>query len=312
MAALTRLGALAALIFASCGDAQYGGAYRGEPIWQYKGSVQVSGPGVEGLAGVRVAVFYSPHDLNATDPGPMVEHLASAVGVPVPSSFVLNIFEPPGPEHMFKSPDGSDAGYALGHIFVYQDQNGDGRYTAGERVLGSEQAKAILYVPAPLPANRNPTGSALPAGFLKVIVPQSCGFAPPPPTDPGTCGVPLGARCSLNADCGQSGLCLSQAKEFWIAGYCIVPDPTPSGCRPARSVYLQAIQASPGPMGVVGYYLRPCTQDADCVRPGDPESNFYTCDQGLRGCTPTPPAYIPFPVGGTAPPAPTFCAHPQG
>jgi len=233
-----------------------------------------------------MALFFSPQGFGILDPQQWVEHLGTAIPLQVPSNYVLNAFEAPGPEHMLRLPDGSDAGYAVARLVVYGDQNQDGRHTPGEPFLGIAPPVGFYYVPESLPAGRTPTNGALAAGFSKVLLPQPCGYQPPPPTDPNTCGVPLGDHCDVDADC-LGGLCLKETKIVWPAGYCTIPDPPPSACRPTAAVYMRRPKNSlTPPVAKNGLYLRPCMVDADCARALDRDPGLYICDPGLLACVP--------------------------
>jgi hypothetical protein len=299
------LSALAVNCLLGCGDSQVPASYRGDPIYQLGGDVQPGAAGWAGAANIRVAFFYSPNGLNVTDPTQMVEHLGSALAVTVPSSFMINVFDAPGPELLLRNPDGTDAGYGVARLLVYQDSNQDGQYTAGESFVGGDVHNGYFYVPQALPASRTPTSGPLPAGFSAVLLPQLCGFVPPPPTQPGDCGVSLGDVCAADNNC-MGGSCLQQTSQPWPGGYCVILDPPTNSCRPGAAAYLGA--SGMGGPKANGYYLRPCQQDSDCIRMMDPSQNIYHCDVGLLGCTPASFGAPPMIVGSTnSLSIPAFC-----
>lgn len=187
------------------------------------------------------------------------------------------------------------------------DANEDGRYSAGEPFVGAEPPVGYLYAPKSLPAERTPTSGALPAGLHKVLLPQACGYKPPPATTSGDCGVPLGERCNADADCSPAGVCLKETKVSWRGGYCAIPEPPRDGCRPGAARYLRAPRYGMTPPFVSGWYLRPCETSSDCMRAKGPGQDLYACDVGLRACTPTSPGFPLVPVGGSLLLEP-FCA----
>jgi hypothetical protein len=291
------LALLAANGWLGCGDPQVDASYRGDALWQFKGVLQAGAPGVEGSTDIRAALFFDATSMNNIDPKQMVELTSSGTPITVPSSYTLNVFAPPGPEHMLHNPDGSSAGYGIARTFFYRDLDHDGRYTPGEPFLGGGGIKVLVYAPDGLPAGHTPTTGALPAGFTEIAAPQVCGTRPPA-TDPGTCGINLGNFCHYNTDCGANAICLNQTVLQFREGYCSLPDLPQIPCIPGAAAYLPVPPNSPKPpMGEKGYYLRPCNTDAECARPGELTQGNYACDLGLRGCVPTPPGYGLFILG---------------
>src|SRR6185436_11782560 len=171
-------------------------------------------------------------------------------------------------ELMAHGPGGADLGYAVARIAVYRDGNSNLRRDPGEPLVGIDAPAAYLYAPAPLPAGRAPTNGALPAGFSAVLLPQSCGDPPPGPTTPGDCGVPLGARCRGDADCGPDGSCLDQTNLAWPVGYCVVLEPPRAGCRPGDGVFYHRPMFAPRLSSDWAAWLKACRSDDDCTRRG--------------------------------------------
>lgn len=267
----------------ACGEPLLDMSYRGASIWQLGAG---SGGAIsDELAAypLRAALFYTVDALEQTDAERMVEDTGTTVHIQANIPFVLNQYEKPGAALMARWRGGQSAGMAVGRVLAYADVNGDGRRQSGEPFIGSEPTAVYAYVPAALPADRSPTDSALAEGIHELIVPQLCGYKPLPPTDPGDCGVPLGEGCRSDADCGR-GTCLKETNQPWPAGYCTIADtPMQAGaCRPSKGVFYRAPAFAPIPEGTQGYYLRPCTTSADCLRAGRDQG--YVCDAGLHGC----------------------------
>jgi hypothetical protein len=292
---------LAAL--AGCGDALVDNEYRGVAIWQLVGdAVEHEGGRPEETKNLRVAIFWSPGGPTVSEPGRYSEQPSTSVAVQLPSPFVLNIFEPPGPEHRVQAEGGA---YALGRLLAYADRDRDGRRGPQEPFVGLEVPYAILYAERALPQGRTPTSGALAAGFHRVLLPQLCGRPLPMPTEPGDCGVPLGQSCMSSRDCGV-GVCVESAGIPWTGGACAVPEPPMNGCRPGAGRYYQAQMGMGMGMGPEGYYLKACTTDAECRRPMDRIVGTYRCDPGLGACVPGSQVHVS--LGGMVPFNP-FCSR---
>lgn len=304
MASLKFIATLA-LLTTHCGDPQLDEQVRGIPLFSIRGSTQMTGMVPEGP--LRIALFWSPQGPRVTDAKQFIEQLGTSVPLEVPSNYVLNIFELPSPEHMLRRSDGSEAGYAVGRVLVYIDADADGRYTPGELFVGSVGNFGQYYIRDFLTPENTPTHTPLAPNFYTVMLPQPCDFVPPTPTDPGTCGVPLGETCSADSECA-GGICKVDDPFPWPSGYCTIPDPSPSGCYPSAAAYVGAPPARAGmrvPPPPKGFYLRPCTVQSDCIRPNERQGFAYRCDPGLRGCIPGAP---PFVQVGDALRMPPFCA----
>lgn len=269
---------------AGCGDPQRDELYRGPSIWSARIGLQRAGTSADNEPSLQIAMFYSPGGPNIRDLEQLVEHRGTTLHIDALSPTTLNMFEPPHAEHMLRLPDGSDAGYALGRVLMYGDDDLDGRHTPGEPFLGTVASLAYLYLPEPLPAERSPTGYLLDAGFQNLFFPQACGKLPPTPTDAGTCGVALGASCQVDADC-TGGLCLHATNLPWPAGYCTIPASPSASCRPAQGVFMSRLQNGLTPaVAKTGLYLRPCQTHAECARSAS--DTTFRCDPGLKGCVP--------------------------
>ncbi len=284
--------AAAALLLVSvgsgCGKGLVDDEFRGAPLWTLHGEIEHS-DSADASFSYQAALFFAP-SLDVIDLEQMVELTGSGVPVAVPSTFVLNVFDAPGPEHMVKANDGSSSGYAAGRLLVYRDTNGDRRRQKGEPFVAILPPSAVLYAPTDLPQGAAPTAGPLLAGFHSVLLPQPCAFVPPPATEAGDCETPLGMSCRDDADCGK-GVCLRETKMPWPVGYCAVTEPPKNGCRPGKGAFLNAPNYSPTPAFINGYYIRRCSTDADCARP-DRDPGLYLCDPGLLACVPHPPPRI--------------------
>lgn len=299
MAAVSRRAALALLLCAAgCGDPLLDERFRGAPRWTFRADVLSATPGTEVPGRLRAAFFFAP-DLHGLDPDGWRELTASAIPVTAPSYNVLHVFEPPGPDLLVAGTD-----YGVARLLVYDDADGSGRREAGEPIVALQGVVGWVYNGGPLDGAHTHSGRPLEAGFRHVFLPQSCGEPPPGPTTPGTCGVPLGAACLNDIDC-RGGVCLESLGLPVPGGYCVVPEPPPRGCRPADAVYLRRPPFIPGAPMTKGYWVRPCTADADCRRPGDPDDLRYACDAGLRACLPSD---APVLVAGSAIRIAPFCA----
>jgi hypothetical protein len=289
--------ALAAL--AGCGDPLVDEQYRGVPIWSLRGDVVEHEGGLPpDVANLRVALFWSPGGPQDNDLTHHVEQVATSLPVQLPSPFLMNIFAPPGPEHLVRAPAGA---HGIARIAAYADRNRNGRRDADEPFAGLEVPRAVLYAPAPLAAGQAPTSGALAAGFHLLLLPQTCGRALPM-TTPGDCGVPLGRQCQGDREC-MGGVCIQRNGIPWNGGACAVPEPPMNGCRPAEGRYYPSQTGMGGP---VGFYLKRCQADAECARMADPIKGTYRCDPGLLACVPGGQSHVS--IGLNAPVIP-FCGH---
>lgn len=289
-AMLLLAGALGAVV-AGCGDPLVDNQYRGVRIWQTSGGF--SGLLDSSLTGqpLRLALFYTPDLTGDVDPARLVEHRGASTDVQLGVGYTLGMFEPPGEALMVRNTDGSSAGYAIGRLIAYADTNRDGRRQSGEPIVGIEPTAAYAYLPSALSADRTPTRDGLPEGMTPLLIPQPCESLglprPPPASDPGDCGVPLGQDCRSDTDCSpnRGGRCLKETNSPWPGGYCTIIENATTTCRPMRSAFYRAPRFAAIPDGTLGFYLRPCSKDADCTRMLGMDGG-YQCDLGLRACRP--------------------------
>jgi hypothetical protein len=280
----------AAALAAGCGDGIAGGDYQGDPLVTLRGNVMGSADLVDTAhPSVRIAVFFSPGGPRVTDLNAYVEQPATARVAEVPFSFTINVFDPPGPEHLYTVP-GTSTSYAIGQLLAYSDRNANNKRDSDEPIIGVTAARAILYTAQPLPAEVSPTGRLLPAGYSLVSLPLACMPAAPtqsaPAGGPG-CMASLSQPCSTDADCGV-GKCTKFFMDPWPQGGCVLPDPPPPGCPPASAVRVVDMRPpmsgmTMGPPMGTAYWVAGCNSNDDCGRDGPP----YQCDMSVRGCLPT-------------------------
>ena len=283
----------------ACGDTLVDANYSGAPRFTLQGVVHgLSEPPLDSGDLVTTALFWSPQWPTARDYDDLVEQLGTASAAPVPRPYVMNLFDAPGPQHLYTAPSG--ASYALGRVLAYLDTNHNGRRDPSEQVLGASQGFGVLYVPQALTAGDSPTGRALSAGWQSFLLPLQCpGGVPGPKPGPvadGDCGVPLGAPCSSDGECG-GGVCLGELIIPLPHRMCVIPEPPPNGCRQRGAVL---ISRGPGQ----DYWAQGCASSAECTR-GHP----YQCDARLQACFPSAGVNVslnetslrPFCVSGGAP-----------
>jgi hypothetical protein len=241
-----------ALLLVACGDPLVEQGYRGAPLYTFTGQIGSVSGGSTFEAPVRAAVFWSI-DGTTNLHGDLVEQSAIALAVRFPGTFEINVFEPPR-DVPWKDPQ---APVRVGLVLVYEDVNGNHRLDPGE-LRGGARNEALLYVERAVPAAASPTGRALAPGFQAQRLPMPCGV--PSATAGGDCGVPLGASCDTDADCGTGGLCLHRDEySDWPGGYCL-QRLSAGGCRPAGGVLLHTeIEGSEN-----SYWHRRCETGADC------------------------------------------------
>lgn len=280
----------------ACGDTLVDETYSGAPVFTVRGRVVAPSDYVdEEDAEIFLAVLWSQGGAERADR--LVEQPGTTRRTAFFRSFEMPLFDQPGSEHLYTTPSG--ARYAIGRLAGFHDDNGNGRRDASEPFMGYSQ-QALLHAPEALPARDSPTGAPLKAGWHIVSTPlmcQSAGPQPAPgPVDPvadGECGVPLGAGCKKDADCG-GGVCVTNFLGEWAGGACLIPEPPPNGCRQRGSVLLRA--PAPNPQA---YWIKACTVSEDCER-----LHPFQCDQQLRGCRPSAETVVD--INGREPPR-SFC-----
>lgn len=281
------------LLGAACGDALVDERYQGTPRVVLRGSVEGRSEIVTGeQPEVNVALFWIS-DANARE-ARLLEQEGTSRGVEYSRPFTLKVFDEPGEAHFLRWP--FEARVAVARLGAYRDENGNGRRDETEPLLGGSEPRLVLRAPQALSAAESPTGGAVEAGWYVVSAPLECPPPPgsppppeaPPPVPEGECGVPLGAPCTMDAQCGP-GVCLRDFVGPWPGGACAIPEPPPSGCRQRGSVLLRDIEYPER-----AFWINACERSADCGR-GFP----YQCDLQLRGCRAT--GEVPVQLSDSAP-----------
>lgn len=294
----TRLALALLLTTGGCGDALIDREYRGIPIWQIVGSIGTTDSGTAQTAPHRLAMFYSPDALTQKTESQdevkgvlsqLIEDTGTTITLQPGIGYVLNLYEPPAPALRARSTSGGDAGFAVGRIMAYTDENRDGRRQPEEPFIGTEPTSAYVHVPSPLSADQSPTQRPLAAGFFQLNLPQLCTFTVQTPTDPGTCGVDIGRECATDDIC-NGGICLKETSYPWPGGYCTVTismDPRSTACRPALASPTRLPVFGARPLNTLGYYLKACVTDQDCEDDDGGRRGLYVCDAGLLACRPS-------------------------
>jgi hypothetical protein len=291
----------------SCGDALVDETYRGAPRFTVRGSVMGTSEYVdEEHPEVSIAVLWSPRGAWMDREATLLEQQGTSRLAEYYRPFELHLFDEPGAEHLYTTPSG--ARYGIARLGAYQDENRNGRRDALEPLIGSSPGRALIRAPKALTARDSPTGAPLTAGWHIVSTPLLCPStsSPPPggnpgPVEPvadGECGVPIGAECRSDADCG-GGVCVREFIGPWPGGACLIPEPPPNGCRQRGSVLLRDPQESEK-----AFWVKACAVTADCGRVAP-----IQCDQQIRGCRPS--ADFPVEMDDRPPPS-SFCQSSGG
>ncbi len=306
VAALLRRGLAGVLgcMALSCGDALVDGTYAGTPRFRLQGSVVGTSESVDvDNPELSVGVFWVADGERPGEQNVLVEQPGTALRAEFYRSFELKLFDEPDAQSLLTATGG--AKYGVARLGAYRDANENGRRDESERLLGISNGRLLLRAPQALSARESPTGAPLAAGWYVASAPLECpglsgpqppaggsGSSPDPVAD-GDCGVPLGATCRADADCG-AGVCLHEFLGPWPGGACAIAEPPPNGCRQRGS----ALQRDPQDASK-GFWLKSCVEMADCGRVAP-----YQCDQQMRVCRPS----SAFPVDLTDGPFPhTFC-----
>lgn len=280
----TLAGVLAGAAVVACGDTLVDGTYSGTPRFTLQGKVMGDSDNVDAdQLEVDLAVFWFPSGPGRTDA--LVQQPGTFRRSEYFRPFEMNLFDEPGAEFLFTTRSG--ARYGIARLGGWKDANGNGRKDAEEPFIGYSHKKVLIRAPRDLSAEDSPTGAPLKAGWHIVTAPLACPAsarlpgspAPTPspvPVANGDCGVPLGAACRNDAECG-GGVCVHEFGGPWMEGACLIPEPPPNGCRQRGSVLL----ADPE-IPDKKYWIPACQVSADCGR-----AHPYQCDQQVRGCMPS-------------------------
>lgn len=174
---------------------------------------------------LSVAVFWVTGGEAPGAQNVLTEQPGTALRAEFYRSFELKLYdEPEGPSLLRTS---SGARYGVARLGAYRDENGNGVRDEAEPLLGLSNGRLLLRVPEALTARESPTGAHLAAGWYVVSAPLSCpaaGASPAPggtsePVADGDRGVPLGATCRSDAECG-AGVCVREFMGPWPGGAC--------------------------------------------------------------------------------------------
>jgi hypothetical protein len=284
----------------SCGEALVDETYLGAPRFMVRGSVVGTSEYVDAEhPEVSIAVLWSPGGARMDKEATLLEQQGMTRRAEYYRPFELHLFDEPGAEHLYTTPTG--ARYGIARLGAYQDANDNGRRDALEPLIGSSPGRALIRAPVALTARDSPTGAPLSEGWHVVSTPLLCpstSSSPPGAVADGECGVPIGAECRNDADCG-GGVCVREFMGQWPGGACLIPEPPPNGCRQRGSVLLRHPQESEP-----AFWVKACVVTADCGRVSP-----FQCDQQIRGCRPS----ADFPVEmDDRPPPRSFCEPPSG
>ncbi|HOX43776.1 MAG TPA: hypothetical protein PK668_09260 [Myxococcota bacterium] len=234
--------------------------YRGEPLFAFRGRV-VSYEGTLPGGELKVSLFWSPSGQSQVPVEELREQASASVSVDFPSVFEIRVFYPPGAEDLVAA----DPPWGLALILVYQDRDGNGRFTPGaspSELVGGAEDRVLLYAPAPLPKEQSPTGAPLERGFSLAAVPLDCGGDYQGVQGTEECGVPLGAACAADGDCGAQGVCLLELGAYALQRGMCAMRLTELGCQPLGGTGIS--------LGEV-VWIRPCASSLQCPRTG------YSC-----------------------------------
>jgi hypothetical protein len=272
---------LAITLCVGCGDALAPVGFRGEPLISVEGRIHDATFSNQ-RSDYRASVFWSLVGVTTTQAADLVEQSSIAVDVTFPSTFRINVFEPPPSLNQTRV----SGDYEIGQLMIYEDQNFDGQFTPGE-LQGGAIRSALLYAQAEIPAPQSPTGRTLEAGFTLVNLPLSCdpsaGPSVPDP-DPVTCGVDLGASCERDADCGggSEAICLKNDGVLdYPGGYCTISGNEECAPSAGTLIYTPATKAE-----LLGYWMKRCDNNGDCREDG------YECVTYNGTCQPKEPVLL--------------------
>lgn len=267
--ALLRFGALfGALALVACGDPLVDGAYRGEPMYSFRGRINdYRDQSQLGLDRYRAAIFWSLNGTTSTATEDLVEQTI-AVGNVFPPDVQIELFNPPqghGLERV-RTP------YYLGLIYLYEDVDENSRMDDSE-LRGAATTSALFYAKHDIAASQSPTLTEIPEGYSLVQLPLPCDepWRISHASLEENCGVSLGRRCEFDDECGPPGSGAKCGSEE-LPGQCLLPF-RESGCWPKQGAYYPEETYEGETYPPDGWYLA-CDVDADC-----PEGQQLTCRQ---------------------------------
>lgn len=256
----------------ACGDALLDERYRGEMLFNFIGRIDTAGLEFE-FFDLRIGLFWLPYDPTTlgeagarTTPlddlssvpglGPnaaLIEQSRIAYEVFVPGDFEINLFEAPPPAAL----GGRSVAYAV--VAMYDDVDGDARYSPGERV-GVIPSQLVVYSREALgfgdPANR--TDWSLDAGYNITDLPFRCGAEDPIFEVDLDFDVVIGAVCLAETavvDCGAGGTCLMPYGVCALDADAVTPGTAPP------SMVLREVRRDGEPYSA---WFQGCGVTADC------------------------------------------------
>ena len=248
--------------------------YRGRPLMTFTTEFLNADPTIfEPARGrLRFSMFYASRGLQRTvPPEELIEHEATSVILDPPNTLTWTIYDVPEARHFTTTRSGKS--YAVGIPFAYVDLNDNGRRDLDERLVGEAPVAAFIHAPVSLDPDESPTGRPFESSTLALVArPMWCTRRPPEPAERQDCGVPLGASCTENTECG-AGVCLRGDPWPWPFGRCALP--VSSGCAPMNAHVWRNHRDR-----TQSYWLESCASDADC-RPSN-----YRCDAASSVCLP--------------------------
>ncbi len=267
-----------AVLLLSCGDAMVEPSFRGAPLFEFRGQVQVVSGFDEGEHDIRVGLFWLPQGPNSLQ-RTWQEQPSASVRIEFPSTFTIKIFQPPKSEHYYQ------AHQAVARILLYDDLDHDGHWSPDEPLVGDAPDASIAYI-EPEAAEISFAGVGLPTGFSLLRTPIRCFTRV---SDRFQCDLPLGAPCTEHTDCCLAEDC-SDARVACITeeramrsvpgGYCVVLE---------GSRFCSRLEPQSEISGTLGYGITVqggrralglgCRSDDDCR----PE---YRCEAAHRVCLP--------------------------
>jgi len=276
---------LCVVLTCGCNGSLVGDDYRGEPLFTIQAQI-ASTPDVRIRdANLRVSLFWSPSGKTDVQPEELIEQESTSVALQFPNITKIHIYHTPLDSYI----RWEDPRYGVALILVYDDRDGNGRLTPSanpRELLGGAFATVVLYAPYPLEPAQSPTDKYLPPGFYVTHIPLPCGNTPEVEErieSTKGCGVPLGAVCENDAECGTLGECLHDVDYiFFPGGYCVQPY-SETGCRPKDGV----LHGFSDGDGHKLYWYKGCRSDRECRLEGG-----YECSHLLDACLPELPVWM--------------------
>jgi hypothetical protein len=237
-----------------------GNSYRGEPLFRVSGQIDSVGSfSDKSREQMRVSLFWSRLGQGNVQLQHLREQPSASASVRFPNTFEISIFYPPEASHLVPE----TPSYGLGLLLVYEDVDGDGRFSASspvDELRGGALNRVLLYTATALPAHRSPLGMALPAGFSLAPLPIPCvppGAAAVASPD---CAPQIGRDCIAGAQhCGSWGRCMHAEQRFGHAQNRCVHSFGTTTCVPQDGLLAEVTRE---------VWMPACARDGDCARPG--------------------------------------------